>query len=171
MRRQFVGSTGRWPLRWASLLAAVVLLTACAAPTPRDTGPAPEDAAVGDSPAASVAPDTGVTPPAALALAEQAATAQRTGDLSRAEQRLERALRIAPRDATLWNQMAAVRLDQGRYQQAERLAERSLRMPGGDRALELANWRLLLAAREALGDTAGAARAREQIRRLEAEIA
>ncbi|MGM0552923.1 MAG: tetratricopeptide repeat protein [Pseudomonadota bacterium] len=172
MHRRLAEGIGRCSARWGVVVVAAVWLAACATPVPRDSAPEPVERDAGDSAAVPVVPESGRTPPAALALADQAAAARQAGDHGLAEQRLERALRIAPRDATLWHRMAVLRLEQARYQQAERLAERSLRLAGGrDRALVLANWRVRLAAREALGDTAGAARAREKIHELEAESA
>nr|WP_196800591.1 tetratricopeptide repeat protein [Thioalkalivibrio sp. ALJ16] len=157
------------------MLVLVLALAACATPAPRDAAaPVPEAASSGsDAAAPEVAPeaDFGTTPTAALTLAQQAESARQAGDTARAEQRLERALRIAPRDPGLWHQMAALRLDQQRFQQAERLAARSLQMAGdGDRELALRNWRVILEAREAQGDAGGAEEAREAIQRLEADI-
>ena len=163
----------------ALAVALALLLAACATPAPRDAGTqAPDDAERAGTDAPAPEPDTREsererepTPSAALNLAQQAESARQAGDTARAEQRLERALRIAPRDAGLWHQMAALRLEQQHYEQAERLAGRSLQMAGGrDRELALKNWRLILRAREAQGDAAGAAEAREAIRRLEADV-
>ncbi|WP_018877760.1 tetratricopeptide repeat protein [Thioalkalivibrio sp. ALE28] len=170
---------GGWrAVQGAGVFALALVLAACATPAPRDAGaPAPDatERAVDEDPAQEKRDtperERDPTPGAALQLAQQAESARQAGDTARAEQRLERALRIAPRDAGLWHQMAALRLEQGRHEQAERLAERSLRLAGGtDRELGLKNWRVILAAREALGDAAGAEEAREAIRRLEADV-
>jgi len=181
--RKSDGVMPRSPTRgaWRTPLAAVLaawFLAACAVPGPR--GPAPEAPDGTDMPEAEplvVEPEEEprreepATPPAALALADRAETARADGELDRAAQQLERALRIAPRDAALWHRMAAVRLEQGRHQQAERMAQRSLQLDGdGDRALALENWRVIAAAREARGDDAGAAAARVEIRRLESGL-
>ncbi|WP_026289480.1 tetratricopeptide repeat protein [Thioalkalivibrio sp. AKL12] len=172
------GSAWR-PAQWLGAVALAALLAACATPAPRDaSAPVPDDGDItGEDAAPSVdrveprEPERAPTPAAALNLAQQAESARQAGDTARAEQRLERALRIAPRDAGLWHQMATLRMEQGRYQQAERLAGRSLQMVGGgDRELALQNWRLILKAREKQGDAAGADEAREAIRRLEADI-
>lgn len=170
--------------RLAALLCTAAVLTACAVPAPRPgvpvearvgavvVEPQPSvavEAAPTVAPVPAPAPDRAEPPPspAALALAAQSEQALAAGDLRLAGVQLERALRIAPRDASLWNRLAQVRLQQGEYQQAERMAERSLQLALGDRNLELANWRVILQAREALGDTEGARRAREEVRRLE----
>lgn len=163
--------------RWAGLAGLVLLLAACAAPVPRDAAPATEPPTTSDTGEATGTPirepeaEVEATPGAALVLAEQARAAREDGNIARAGQRLERALRIAPRDAGLWHRMAVVRFEQGRYQQAERMAQRSLQLDdGGASALALENWRVIAAAREALGDAAGAAAAREEIRRLESGL-
>ncbi len=167
------------PAQWLVMVALTLVLGACATPAPRDSGSVERDdegVAEDGSPTRDEAerapePEHEPTPAAALNLAQQAESAREAGDTARAEQRLERALRIAPRDAQLWHQMAVIRMDQERYEQAERLASRSLQVAGsGDRELALKNWRLILAAREAQGDTAGAEEAREEIRRLESDV-
>lgn len=157
------------------VMLAACFLAACAVPGPR--APAPDSPDVPEGEPLAVEPDEEprreepATPTAALALADQAETARGDGDLGRAAQQLERALRIAPRDAALWHRMAVIRLEQGRHQQAERMAQRSLQL-GDDRqrALAVENWRVIAAAREARGDEAGAAAAREEIRRLESDL-
>lgn len=165
--------------RWTGLAGLMLLLVACAAPVPRDAPPAPQQprtSATSEAPGAAVEEpeadtEEEATPGAALVLAEQARAARQAGNMARAGQRLERALRMAPRDAGLWHRMAVVRFEQGRYQQAERMAQRSLQLgAGGASALALENWRVIAAAREALGDEAGAAAAREEIRRLESGL-
>jgi len=115
-------------------------------------------------------PEAASTAPAALALAAQSDQARAEGNLRLAGLQLERALRIAPRDADLWNRLAQVKLEQQEFQQAERMADRSLQLGSADRALSLSNWRIIARAREALGDTEGARRALEEVRRLERAV-
>jgi len=57
------------------------------------------------------------------------------GDLEAAAQTLERGLRIAPKDAELWSQLATVRLKQQRYGQAKSLAAKSNSFAGGNTKL------------------------------------
>ncbi|MFO7953236.1 tetratricopeptide repeat protein [Thioalkalivibrio sp.] len=167
---------GRAVAPGALAVVLALLLAACATPAPRDAGTQSADdeterAGEGDRAREPDTRERESIPGAALNLARQAESARQAGDTARAEQRLERALRIAPRDAGLWHQMAALRLEQEHYEQAERLAGRSLQMSAGrDRDLALKNWRLILRAREAQGDAAGAAEAREEIRRLESDV-
>lgn len=164
----------------AVALLLVVFLAACAVPETR--APAPEQPPAAEVPEPDSIPheetrepepaaEPEATPSAALALAEQAEGSRNEGNLERAAQQLERALRIAPRDASLWHQMARIRLEQGNYPQADRLAGRSLQLDGErDRSLALENWRVIEAAREAMGDAEGAREAREAIQRLETGV-
>lgn len=82
---------------------------------------------------------------------------RRAGDYDAATVSLERALRIAPDDALLWQRLAEVRLDQQRYPVVEQMAAKSnaLALPG-DRALRARNWQLIARARQSLGNTRGA---------------
>ena len=66
------------------------------------------------------------------------------------------ALRIEPRNARLWHELARVRLKQGQFAQAENVAARSNSWAGDDRALRAENWRLIAESRRARGDADGA---------------
>ena len=82
---------------------------------------------------------------------------RRGGDLDAAVVSLERALRIAPEDPSLWHELAEVRLDQKQYGRAEQLAAKSNALAGPqDARLRTANWTLIAKARRAQGDTPGA---------------
>ncbi len=65
----------------------------------------------------------------------------------RAAALLERALRIEPRNATLWHRLAQVRLQQGQYHLAASLAQKSNALAGDDVQLKEKNTRLLKQAR------------------------
>jgi predicted Zn-dependent protease len=78
---------------------------------------------------------------------------------------LERALRIEPRNARLWHELARVRLQQEEFDQAENVAARSNAWAGDDSALRAENWRLISEARAARGDSKGAQSALERSRR------
>jgi tetratricopeptide (TPR) repeat protein len=96
-----------------------------------------------------------------VALFDGARADSAAGRLPNAAASLERALRIEPRNARLWQELARVRLAQGDYAQAESVARRSSSWAGGDAALRAENWRLIAQAREARGDGAGAKAALE----------
>jgi Tfp pilus assembly protein PilF len=71
------------------------------------------------------------------------------GRLANAGATLERALRIEPRNARLWHELARVRFQQGDYAQVESLAARSNTWAGTDAALQAENRRLIADARAA----------------------
>ena len=95
-----------------------------------------------------------------------AAGQQADGDTDQAAATLERALRIEPRNPQLWSQLAAVRLDQQRWSQAEQLAQKSNRLAGQDRGLLIDNWRVIAEARRGAGDSAGAREAERRLKEL-----
>lgn len=65
------------------------------------------------------------THPAAQALLNEATRQEKSGDYERAAAKLERALRIEPRNALLWHRLADLRLRQGKNQLAANLAAKS----------------------------------------------
>lgn len=88
---------------------------------------------------------------------------QRAGDLDGATVSLERALRISPEDAALWNRLAEVRAAQQRHALVVQLAAKSNALASGnDRDLRRRNWQLIAKAKRALGDSAGARYAENQ---------
>ena len=94
--------------------------------------------------------------PAVVALLEESDTKLRGGDQEAAAASVERALRISPGNALLWHRLALIRMEQGRWSQAEAMAQKSLSLGGGDNGLQVDNWRLIARARRELGDAAGA---------------
>ena len=107
--------------------------------------------------------------PAVIALADTARNNITAYQYAKAAASLERALRIEPRNARLWHELAQVRMQQEEYRQAESLAMRSNRFAGDDNVLRSENWKLIAECRKELGDMAGAQKALEkskkQIRR------
>lgn len=102
-------------------------------PAPVVVNPAPQlpppVAAPAPEPAAPVA-----TPTSTLLASVQAAVA--AGDLDRGAALSERALRISPRDAQLWYQLALIRYRQQRFTEAGDTARRALSMAGRDAVLQ-----------------------------------
>mgnify|MGYP000959086420 CR=1 FL=1 len=93
---------------------------------------------------------------AVVALLESADKYVKSNQLDKAGAALERALRVEPRNAGIWHDLAQIRLHQGQYQQAESLASKSNNLAGGNRALQSRNWKLIGSARKAAGNAAGA---------------
>ncbi|MCR4347229.1 MAG: tetratricopeptide repeat protein [Sulfuricaulis sp.] len=117
---------------------ASVFLTSCAGFLP-----APEDQPVSDN-------------SAVVALMDTARADIAKGNLDAAVAPLERALRIEPHNALLWQGLSKLRLQQGQYQQAEGLAARSNGWAGSNKALRAENWRIIGEARLKRGDHQGA---------------
>ena len=103
--------------------------------------------------------------PAITALIGQAVRAEQQGDLARAAASIERGLRIAPHDASLWHKLASIRLGQGRPQQAESLAKKSNSLARGNRKILFSNWMTIAESREQRGDKKGKTRAQKEARR------
>lgn len=65
---------------------------------------------------------------------------------------LERAVRIVPKNAALWHNLAGVNLMQGDAQKAASLAAKSNSYAGSDKWLRIRNWTLIALACKELGD-------------------
>lgn len=122
-------------------LAVLLALAGCAS-TPRSSGslppasPAPvEESASEDSDAASAVPEPAPPSPSpaiSVALREESARAAADGDPARAMALLERAIRIEPRRADLWLDLAELHLSSGDPAQAELHARRARAMAPTD---------------------------------------
>jgi len=134
---------------------------ASAVTQPTDTA-TPLPAAPAEAGSGAVAP----LPPvsgnrAVVALLERARQEAGSGRRESAGASLERALRIEPRNAWLWHELARLRLTQGQYAQAVSLSQKSNSLAVRERTLQALNWHLIADARIAQGDPAGAAQARK----------
>jgi Tfp pilus assembly protein PilF len=110
-------------------------------------------------PAPEEKPLTPTLPPAADGLARQAEQQRQQGDYAGAAATLERSLRIAPREAYLWNRLARVRMEQGLTAQAGQLAARSNDLAGSQANIKRDNWRIIAESRRRAGDVTGASEA------------
>ena len=142
-------------MKWLSLSLICLLLAACAA-QPQQGLPLP-----GEEADKTVLPDRG-TSRAVLSLLDQAREATLAGDYQRAEVLLERTVRIEPRNASLWNYLAKLRLQQGRYQEAIGLATKSNNLGRENKTLLADNWRIVAHAKYQLGDYTGAEKAQNK---------
>lgn len=127
-----------------------------AAPRPDSPSPPPRPA---DLPPAEITREGNQ---AVVALLDNADKYIKGGQLDKAGAALERALRIEPRNAGIWHDLAQIRLHQGQYQQAESLASKSNNLASGNRTLQSRNWKLISVARKAGGNAAGAEEAEAQ---------
>lgn len=133
------------------------------APEPRPAQPAPPPKPPADLPPAEISRDGNQ---AVVALLESADKYVKSNQLDKAGAALERALRIEPRNAGIWHDLAQIRLHQGQYQQAESLASKSNNLAASNRALQSRNWKLIGSARKASGNTAGAEEAEARASQL-----
>jgi len=83
-------------------------------------------------------------------------------DWDRAAAALERAVRLEPKNAGIWHDLAQIRLQQRQYKQAEDLAAKSNTLAGKDRQVKSRNWKVISVSRRARGDDAGADAAQAQ---------
>lgn len=126
--------------------------------------PAPLEPPVPDVPPT---PESGVFAPPAVhsdsppvvALLGEAEAGRQRGDLENVAAVLESAIRLEPRNAGLWLQLADVRLRQGQPILAQDLARKGIALAGSDQAMAREGWLLLSRALHTSGDAAGAAQA------------
>jgi tetratricopeptide (TPR) repeat protein len=102
-----------------------------------------------------------------LASAERAA---RSGDLDLAAVNLERAQRLAPQSATIYQRLAELRLRQRRPAEAEQLARKALAYTA-QAAQQAVLWRQIAVARQQQGQSASALEAQQRASALEAVAA
>lgn len=98
--------------------------------------------------------------PAVGALVSAANQNSKAGDLDSATASIERAIRIEPRNATLFYKLALLRLKQSKPRLAEDLAKKSALLASTDNTLKKHCWLLIAHARELQRDFSGAKEAR-----------
>ena len=103
-------------------------------------------------------------PPAVLSLLEQSDDLRTAGDLAGASARLERAQRIAPTEPEVYFQLSSLRLEQGSHEDALNIATQGIDLAGADQAMKRDLYTVIARAKDALGDAAGAAEARQLAR-------
>jgi Tetratricopeptide repeat len=114
--------------------------------TPRESA-APAQSASGERETVAMA-----TPPRSMSkavktLLQQAELQRSSGDLTGAAATLERALRIEPESAYVWNRLAHVRAEQGQAGLAGELAAKSNAFAGSDETLKRDNDKLIARSR------------------------
>lgn len=153
--------------------ALLLLLAGCASVAPLQpvTGAAPSQEVITGQPAEGIVAEPVPKPvmsnnKAVIALLDRARLNSGAGQREAAGASLERALRIEPRNAWLWQELAQLRLTQGQYAQAVSLAHKSISFAGRERQLQALNWRVIGNARVAQGNPAAA----EQAFKVAAEL-
>ncbi len=129
--------------------------------------------------APQVAPQAAIEPvpkqamsgnPAVVALLDRAQLDTAAGRSEAAGASLERGLRIEPRNAWLWQELAQLRLSQGQYAQAISLAQKSMSFAAQERRLLALDWRVIANARVAQGNQAEAEQAFQRATELEQAV-
>jgi tetratricopeptide (TPR) repeat protein len=152
------------------LLALTLVMHGCAGKTlvEQPTVPAPVSRP-GQAPTPSETPTPGYesvpVPKEGKAAATLLASARqnlRAGQFAKAEMTLERALRLEPRNARLWQEMAQVKYGQKDYKQVVQFCIKSKSLAGKDHALIRQNWLLMEKAYLKLGETEKARQARSK---------
>lgn len=100
--------------------------------------------------------------PAITALILDADKYSKQGQSEKAVATIERALRIEPRNALLWHQLAVIRMQQQQWQQAIVMARKSNALAGNNKELKSDNWALIAAAYDSLGNKEKASEARNR---------
>ena len=101
--------------------------------------------------------------PAVSALALAANQNSKSGDIEAATTTIERAIRIEPRNATLYYKLALLRLKQSKPRLAEDLAKKAALLASNDTQLKKHSWLLVARAREMQGDFKGGKEARAKV--------
>jgi len=104
-----------------------------------------------------------------ISLVKAARASLAAGRTDQAGASLERALRIEPRNAWVWQGLSQLHIVTQQAEQAESEAKKSISLGKRNPYLDVENWRLLAEARTLRGDVAGAAQAQarhEELQRL-----
>ena len=104
------------------------------------------------------------TEPVIVALIDEANSFAKQGNSAKAAATIERGLRIEPKNARLWHQLAAIRIQQQQWQQAIDLARKSNALAAYNPKLKSANWGLIAKAYDRLGNKQKADEARAKQR-------
>ena len=98
--------------------------------------------------------------PAVNALVLSANRSSQSGNIEVAMTTLERAIRIEPRNPTLYYKLALLKLKTSRAREAEDLAKKAALLGGNDVAIKKHSWLLIAKSRELQGNVEGANEAR-----------
>ena len=127
------------------LLLALILIVGCATtPPPEPVEPSPEMAT----------------------LVQRADQYRQQGRYDQAEAVLEQALRIDARNPRTWYELASLRLDEGRLENAEAMAMKSLRYSDETSRESVQSWLLVAEIKRRKGDAAGADQAMARARNI-----
>jgi tetratricopeptide (TPR) repeat protein len=97
-----------------------------------------------------------------IALLDDAKRLSNKGQSEKAAATIERALRVEPKNALLWHRLAAVRMQQQKWQQAIAMARKSNALAANNSQLKSDNWAVIAAAYDRLGNKKKANEARNK---------
>ncbi len=117
--------------------------------------------AISSAPPGPNIPSEPFSPPV-LALVSEAEQNTQAGQYESAAVKIERALRIDPRNAQLTYKLASIRLKQEQPRLAEDLAKKAALLAGSDRSLKKQIWILIAESRRLQQDAAGATQAEQK---------
>lgn len=103
---------------------------------------------------------------AVTALLNEAKAHFENQEFEQAAAKLERALRLNPRNPILWHNLAGVRLKQQDWQRAANLAAKSNAFAVEDKGLRVRNWMIIVWACEGMGDKECVSEARKRAQTL-----
>ncbi len=126
--------------------------------------PTPDDAATATQPPSTPAVDTPDTSNATLALLQQSQRAATSGATNEAIAYLERAIRIEPRRADLWLQLAALEVTNQQHRTAIAYANKALTLAGNRVDWQRDAWLIIADAKAAEGDLEAASQIRQRWR-------
>ncbi len=104
--------------------------------------------------------------PAIVALLDGATQYSEQGQYDMAAAKLERAVRISPRNPQVWHELAKTRMQQQQYAMAISLAKKSNLLAVGNRVLQRNNWLLIADGFSFLGQASAANKAKNKAARL-----
>ncbi len=148
------------------LTFTALLLVGCAAtpssPRPPAVPPVPPSDTAPESPPAPASAGPSTASPT-LALLRQSERSADGGDLGSAIAYVERAIRLDPRDGSLWLRLGRLQLAANRPDVAEQMAQKAIAL-AANRSAQRDGWLLVADAREARGDAEAAAEIRARWR-------
>ena len=184
-----MGRDGVFPLPFIGLCCFLVACTPLRGPAPIEewasgsAGPRAADEAIELAPASAPPPATGVAATDQSGMGADVGTSARTvpvqsllasamqasarNDWAVAAATLERAIKLAPTDGSLWTQLAYVHYRRGDLTQARQLGQRALTRSFPTPTTRAATWRLLEKVEWRAGDAHAARAAAEEALRLE----
>jgi tetratricopeptide (TPR) repeat protein len=176
-----VTSRGQTSSSWPDNVGHTMPAPAQPAPPPRQSVPIGQATPIPGDPSLAMIPPPHVLPTypktpeeisgqAVLSLMKQARTARAAGQFDQASGALERAQRIEPRNYFVWSALSRVYLDKKDYDNAESVAQKSNSLSRGNIYVELENWKVIAAARQAQGDAIGALQAQSKADEIQRDI-